>query len=361
MKAVVKVGTSSITSEAGELDDAALARLADELGAARAAGHVVVLVCSGAIAAGLPALGIHERPADLGALQAIAAVGQPRLMERVSALLADRGLVAGQVLLTPHDFGHRSQYLHARQTLACLLELGVVPVVNENDTVADDEIRYGDNDRLAALVSHLVGADVLVLLTDTHGLFTADPRLDRRASLIEEIVEVDAALEAVAGGAGSERGSGGMASKLAAAKIAAWSGVRVVIAAADTPGVLCRALDAEPVGTLVRPRETRLSSRKLWIAFALGAEGRVVVDAGARRALTDDHRSLLPAGVRDVVGRFDADDAVEVVADDGAAFAKGLVRYDSRTLRQVAGRRTGDLPEGAPHEVIHRDDLVVLA
>jgi glutamate 5-kinase len=362
VKAVVKVGTSSITSEAGELDEEALARLADELAAARAAGHVVVLVCSGAIAAGLPALGLRERPADLGALQAIAAVGQPRLMERVSALLAARGLVAGQVLLTPHDFGQRSQYLHARETLARLLDLGVVPVVNENDTVADDEIRYGDNDRLAALVSHLVGADMLVLLTDTHGLFTADPRLDEQASLIEEIVEVDAALEAVAGSAGSERGSGGMASKLAAAKIAAWSGVRAVIAAAGTPDVLCRALDAQPVGTLVRPRETRLSSRKLWIAFARGAAGRIVVDAGARRALTDDHRSLLPAGVRDVVGRFDADDAVEVVAgDDAAAFAKGLVRYDSGMLRQVAGRRTGDLPEGAPHEVIHRDDLVVLA
>ncbi len=281
-------------------------------------------------------------------------------MARLAAQFRDRGLVTGQVLLTPHDFGQRSQYLHARQTLACLLDLDVVPVVNENDTVADDEIRYGDNDRLAALVSHLVAADVLVLLTDTHGLFTADPRLDGEASLIEEILEVDAALEAVAGGAGSDRGSGGMASKLAAAKIAAWSGVRTVIAAADTPGVLRRAIEAEPVGTVVVPRATRLPSRKLWIAFARGAAGRVVVDAGARRALTADHRSLLPAGVRTVEGRFDADDAVEVVTDDGVAFAKGLVRYDSATLRQVAGRRTTDLPDGAPHEVIHRDDLVVL-
>ncbi len=360
MKAVVKIGTSSVTSESGALDSDALAKLGDEVAAARAAGHVVVLVCSGAIAAGLPALGLADRPADLGVLQAVAAVGQPRLMERLSALLAERGLVAGQVLLTPYDFGQRSQYLHARQTLACLLDLGAVPVVNENDTVADDEIRYGDNDRLAALVAQLVGADVLVLLTDTSGLFTADPRLDAEASLIEEIVEVDAALEAVAGGAGSARGSGGMASKLAAAKIASWSGVRAVIAAADTPGVVNAAIAAEPVGTSVRPRAARLSSRKLWIAFARAAAGRVVVDVGARRALAEDHRSLLPAGIHGVEGRFDVDDAVEVVAD-GVAFAKGLVRFDSETLRRVAGRRTESLPEGSPHEVIHRDDLVVLS
>jgi len=360
MRAVVKIGTSSVTSEGGELADAALGQLADEVAAARAAGHQVVLVCSGAIAAGLPALGFERRPSDIATLQAIAAVGQPRLMERVSALLAQRGLVAGQVLLTPHDFGQRSQYLHARHTLGCLLDLGVVPVVNENDTIADDEIRYGDNDLLAALVSHLVHADVLLLLTDTHGLFTADPRLDDGASLIEEVLEVDAALEAVAGGAGSTRGSGGMASKLAAAKIAAWSGVRAVISAAGTPGVVLDAIDGHPTGTLVHPRSTRLSSRKLWIAFALGAAGRVVVDAGARQALAHDHRSLLPAGVRAVEGRFEPDDAVEVVTDDGVAFAKGLVRYDSGALAQVAGRRTTDLPEGSPHEVIHRDDLVVL-
>jgi glutamate 5-kinase len=321
---------------------------------------VVVLVTSGAIAAGLPALGFTQRPTDVGTLQAVAAVGQPRLMERLGRLLGDRGLVAGQVLLTPFDFGHRSQYLHARETLRRLIDLGVVPVVNENDTVADDEIRYGDNDRLAALVSHLVGAEVLVMLTDTPGFFTSDPRLDRNASLIEEIVEVDAALEAMAGGAGTGRGSGGMASKLAAAKIAAWSGVRVVIAAARQRGVVIDAIDGRPVGTSVRPRRERLPSRKLWIAFALGASGRVVVDDGARRALCEDGRSLLPAGVRGVEGSFDAEHAVEVVSGDGRPFAKGLVRVSAETLRSIAGARTGDLPDGMPHEVIHRDDLVVL-
>jgi glutamate 5-kinase len=359
--AVVKVGTSSITAPTGELDDDAVVKLCGELAAARRDGHEIVLVCSGAIAAGLPALGFADRPADIGTLQAIAAVGQPRLMERIGAILAEEDLVAGQVLLTPHDFGHRSQYLHARETLRRLLDLGVVPVVNENDTVADDEIRYGDNDRLSALVSHLVGADVLVLLTDTAGLYTADPRLDEEASLIEEVAEVDAALEAVAGGAGSARGSGGMASKLAAAKIAAWSGVRVVIAAAGVPGVVADAIADRPVGTVVHPHRDRLSSRKLWIAFGRGAAGRVVVDGGARRALCDEGRSLLPAGVRGVEGRFDVEDAVEVVAEDGVPFAKGLVRYDSAGLQAAAGKRTGDLPAGAPHEVIHRDDLVVLA
>jgi glutamate 5-kinase len=358
--AVVKIGTSSVTSDNGELDDAALLKLCGEVATARARGHEVVLVCSGAIAAGLPALGFRTRPTDVGLLQAIAAVGQPRLMERIGAILGHHDLLAGQVLLTPHDFGMRSQYLHARDTLRRLLDLGVIPVVNENDTVADDEIRYGDNDRLAALVSHLVQADVLVLLTDTSGLFTADPRLDAEASLIEEIVEVDAALEAVAGGTGTARGSGGMASKLAAAKIAAWSGVRVVIAGADVPDVVIDAIEGRAVGTAIRPKPERLPSRKLWIAFARGATGRIVVDDGARRALCSENRSLLPAGVREVEGTFDADDAVEIVAADGRPFAKGLVRYSAATLRVAAGRHTADLPEGSPHEVVHRDDLVVL-
>jgi len=358
--AVVKVGTSSITRESGDLDDAALLKLCADVAAARAAGNQVVLVLSGAIAAGMPALGLHHRPTDLGTLQAIAAVGQPRLLERVNAILSMHDVVAGQVLLTPYDFIHRSQYLHARETLRRLLDMGVLPVVNENDTIADDEIRYGDNDRLAALVSHLLRADVLVMLTDTEGVFTADPRRTGDASLIEEIVEVDAALESVVGGAGTARGSGGMASKLAAAKIAAWSGVRAVIAAANAPDVVAQAIAGRPVGTSFAARSARLPSRKLWIAFAQGAAGRVVVDDGARVALIDRGRSLLPAGVRKVEGDFDADAAVEVVDERGRAFAKGLSRYSSAALRSVAGRRTADLPETSPHEVIHRDDLVVL-
>jgi len=359
---VVKIGSSSLTDERGAIDEGAVARVCAEIAATRATGRPVVAVTSGAIAAGLPVLGLSDRrPTDPVTLQAVSAVGQGRLMMVWDRHLASHGLVGGQVLLAPLDFAVRDQYLHARATLGRLLDLGVVPVVNENDAVADDEIRFGDNDRIAALVAHLVGADLLVLLTDIAGLLTADPRLDASASLIEEIVEVDHDMEALAGGAGTARGSGGMATKLAAAKIAAWSGVRTVIAAADRQGVVADAVAGAPgVGTVVRPRDRILPARKLWIAFAVGSSGTVVVDAGARRALEADGRSLLAAGVVGSEGRFIPGDAVEVADDVGSVFAKGIVTVGAPTLRKVAGVRISDLPEGTPPEVIHRDDLVVL-
>lgn len=360
---VAKIGSSSITDAEGSIREEAVAAFCREVASVRAAGHSIVAVTSGAIAAGLPALGLggDKRPRDATTLQAVSAVGQSRLMRVYDRLLGDLDLVSGQVLLAPLDFGVRQQYLHARGTIRRLLELGVVPVVNENDAIADDEIRFGDNDRLAALVAHLVDADLLVLLTDTPGLLTADPRLDPSASLIEEIVEIDHTLEAMAGGAGSARGSGGMASKIAAAKIAAWSGVRAVIAGADREGVLSAVMSGEPgVGTVVHPRDKRLPARKLWIAFAIGASGVVTVDEGARRALCERNRSLLPAGIIAVSGRFAPDDAVELAGPDGKVFAKGLVKVTADTLASVAGRRTADLPDGVPHEVVHRDDLVVL-
>jgi len=359
---VVKIGTSSLTDPLGQIDRAAVEKLCAEVAGLRGGGHQVVIVTSAAISAGLPALGLSgARPSDLATLQAVAAVGQSRLMRVYDDVLAAHGLVGGQVLLAPLDFGHRKQYLHARQTLTRLLALGVVPVVNENDAVADDEIRFGDNDRLAALVAHLVNADVLVLLTDTAGVLTADPRLDEDASLIEEIIEVDHELERVAGTAGSVRGSGGMASKLAAAKIAAWSGVRAVIAAASRPGVVSGAVAGEPgVGTVVRSHDRRLPARKLWIAFALPSSGTVVVDDGARRALTERNVSLLPAGVVGVEGSFDAEDAVEVADPAGRVFAKGLSSHAAARVKEWAGRRTADLPPDVPHEVIHRDNLIVL-
>ena len=362
MIVVAKVGTSSITDVHSEIDLAAIDKLCAEVATLRGQHHRVAVVTSGAIAAGLPALGLSgARPVDLATLQAISAVGQSRLMRVYDDALARHGLVGGQVLLAPLDFVHRSQYLHARGTLTRLLDLGVVPVVNENDAVADDEIRFGDNDRLAALVAHLVNADVLVLLTDTPGVLTADPRLDEEASLIEEIVEVDHELERVAGAAGSVRGSGGMASKLAAAKMAAWSGVRTVIAAADRPAVLVAAVSGEVgAGTVVRPHDRKLSARKLWIGFAVASSGTVVVDDGARRALVERRTSLLPAGVVEVQGDFDAEDAVELAVPSGKVFAKGLVRYAANVLKGVAGSKTSELPDGLPHEVVHRDDLVVL-
>jgi len=357
---VVKVGTSSITSENGTIDRAAIDKLCGEVAGLRSSGHRVIVVTSGAIAAGLPALSM-SRPADLATLQAIAAVGQSRLMRVYDEVLASYDIVGGQVLLAPLDFVHRAQYLHARQTVLRLLELGVVPIVNENDAIADDEIRFGDNDRLAALVAHLVTADMLILLTDTAGMLTADPRLHADASLIEEIVEIDHELERLAGGTGTVRGSGGMASKLAAAKIAAWSGVPAVIAAATRPGVLAAALAGEAgAGTLVRPRDRRLPARKLWIAFAVAASGTLTVDEGARAALIERNTSLLPAGVTGVTGVFSADDAVEIAGPDGKIFAKGLVRHASTRVAEWAGRRSSELPPDVPREIVHRDDLVVL-
>ncbi len=337
-------------------------KLCGEVADLRRLSHQVVVVSSGAIAAGRPALGLSpSKAADLATLQAISAVGQSRLMRVYDDALGAHGLLAGQVLLAPLDFVHRKQYLHARQTVTRLLQLGVVPVVNENDAVADDEIRFGDNDRLAALVANLVGAEVLVVLTDTPGLLTADPRLVQDASLVEEVLAVDQALEKMAGGAGTPRGSGGMASKLAAAKMAAWSGVRVVIGAASRPGVLAGAVAGDPsVGTVVRAHDRRLPARKLWIAFAVGVSGRVVVDEGARVAVVERNRSLLPAGVVAVEGAFEAEDAVEIADPSGEVLAKGLVRHPSRRVEEWAGKRSADLPPDLPHEVVHRDDLVVL-
>ncbi|HYA67897.1 MAG TPA: glutamate 5-kinase [Acidimicrobiales bacterium] len=357
---VVKIGSSSITDVDG-IDVASIDKVCDEVAGLNQAGHSVVIVTSGAIAAGWSALGGGPRPTDMAVLQALSAVGQHRLMRVYDDAFAHRGLTVGQVLLAPLDFVHRQQYLHARQTLARLLELGVVPIVNENDATSDDEIRFGDNDRLAALVAHLVSADLLVMLTDTAGLLTADPRTDAEALLIEEVVEVDHELEAVAGGAGSEAGSGGMASKLAAAKIAAWSGVQSVIADAARPGVLDAVLaGGAGVGTVFRPRSRRLPARKLWIAFAVRAAGTLVVDAGARLALVEGEASLLPAGVVGVSGQFDVDDAVEIAGPDGVVFAKGLVRQPSDRIGSLAGRRSPDLPDGVSLEVVHRDDLVIL-
>jgi glutamate 5-kinase len=361
---VVKIGSSSVTTSGGEVDTAVMGRLCREIAGLRAGGETVVVVSSGAIATGWAALGRDGPPiGEPAQLQALSALGQPKLMHSWGQALGVQGLAAGQVLLTPTDLMHRQQYLHARGTLSHLVALGVVPVVNENDAVADEEIRFGDNDRLAALVAHLVDARLLVLLTDAAGLLTADPRRAEAGSLIEEVVEIDHQLEALAGGPGSAVGSGGMASKLAAAKIATWSGVRTVIADAGRVGVLAGAVaGTRGVGTVFRPRprSRRLPARKLWIAFARGASGTLVVDAGARRALEQAGRSLLPAGVVRAKGTFRSGDAVEIEGPEGRVFAKGLVRYGSRDAPRWLGRRRHDLPDELPDEVVHRDDLVLL-
>ncbi len=357
---VAKIGSSSLTDERGVIDLGAVVKLCREVVDLRTAGHRVVVVTSGAVSAGVATLGLTSRPTDLPTLQALSAAGQSRLMQVYNDILDHYGLVGAQVLLDAKSFVDRRQYLHARQTLTRLLELGCVPLVNENDAVAPDVLRFGDNDRIAALVSHLVSADLMVLLTDTPGLYTADPRVDPSATLIVEVAADDPVL-AQAGGSGSVRGSGGMASKLAAARIASWSGVQAVIAKASRPDVLADAVAGKlDVGTTFRAHDRRLSARKLWIAFATGPAGTVVVDEGARRALLERGTSLLPAGVRVVNGTFDEGDAVDVAGPAGDVFARGMVAMDASVLRQIAGHRTADLPPDVRHEAIHRDDLVML-
>ena len=348
---VVKVGSSSVTGHDGLPNTDLLMALAGELESLRADGWEAVVVSSGAVAAGWATIGGGEdRPTDVAVLQAVSAVGQHRLMSTWASAFEAQGRTVGQVLLAPHDFTDRRQYLHARQTFSTLLSLGVVPVVNENDAVADDEIRFGDNDRLAALVSHLVGADRLVMLTDAPGLLTADPRLDQEASLIEIVTEVDASLEAVAGGT-TGVGSGGMASKLAAARIASFSGVEAVIADARLEGVLTL-IDANPrtVGTTFVARQHDLSARRLWIAFAVAPAAHLRVDAGAQAALVDRGGSLLAAGVSEVTGAFLEGDAVEIHGSDGSLVGKGLARCSAEELEAGVGSLV----------VVHRDDLVLL-
>lgn len=344
---VVKVGTSSLTTEAGALRTDLIASLAGQIAELNRSGVAVVWVASGAIAVGLGRCGL-TRPQEPDILQAASALGQVVLASGLIDALGDHEVLGGQILLTSDALADRRSYLHARTTLEALFRLGAVPVVNENDAVASDEIRFGDNDRLAALVAHLVGAERLLLLTDQPGVFAQDPRRHPGADLIEELTPEAAAAVAL-GGAGTARGSGGMSSKVQAAEIAARSGADCLIASAERAEVIVDAARGRPlVATVVRRRRRREPARRLWIAYAATPHGRLVVDDGARDALLARGASLLAVGVVDVVGEFLAGSVVEVADRAGRLVAKGVVRVDSRDVR-----RTRD-------EVIHRDDLAVL-
>lgn len=360
MRVVAKIGTASVTDDHGHISTAAIAKLVDEVAGLRRDGHEVLVVSSGAVAAGVAALGLAARPADMRTLQAVSAVGQGRLVQAYDSEFARHDLVGAQLLVDPYDFVERSQYLHLRVTIDRLLELGVVPIVNENDAIANDELRYGDNDRIAALIANSVRADVLVLLTDMDGVYTSDPRRDADAELVQLVADDDALVAISAGAGGSGRGSGGMASKLTAARMASWSGIRCVIARASQPGVLAGAASDELVGTTFAPHDRVMSARKLWIAFAADVSGAISVDEGARRALVERPNSLLPAGVTGADGAFDPGQVVDVVDHDGQRFARGRVSISAADLRSVLGRKTRDLPVGMPNAVVHRDDLVVL-
>lgn len=351
---VVKVGSSSIAARGGGLDDAALSRIVDQVESSWQAGHPTVLVSSGAVACGLPALGLDKRPTEMVGLQVAAAVGQGRLLARYTAEFGERGRIAGQVLLTKVAFNDREQYLYARQALRGMLESGIVPVVNENDTVAIEELRLGDNDRLAAMVAQLVSAGLLILLTDTDGLLTSDPRTTDDAELVSAVRHTDQLLDRLAAGKKGPLGSGGIATKVAAARMAAWSGIPTVIGRATDPDVVLDAIRGVEVGTWVAPRERRLPARKLWIAFGQPAQASVVIDAGAVEALVVGGRSLLPVGVTGVNGRFEAGTTVEIHAPDGSMIGKGITRIGSAEALALMGHRSNGV------ELIHRDDLVVL-
>jgi glutamate 5-kinase len=353
MRVVAKIGTASITDAKGAIERSAIAKLCDEVGDLRKQGHEVIVVSSGAVAAGVAAVGLSERPADMPTLQAISAAGQSRLVQAYNQELGRHGLVGAQLLVSSMDFVTRNQYLHLRSTMNRLLELGCVPIVNENDAIANDELRYGDNDRIAAMIANSVNADVLVLLTDMDGVFTADPRTVSSATLVPLVRVGDPLLSITADASGSGRGSGGMASKLVAARMASSSGIRSVIARASRKGVLSGSVSDELVGTTFEAHDRTLSARKLWIAFAAEPAGTVFVDSGARTALTDRPTSLLPAGVTSAVGEFDAGQVVEI-SDGDAVFARGLASMGSVELANATG------VSGVGH-VVHRDDLVLLA
>ena len=354
---VVKIGSSSLTTAGGLIDDTAIDRVVSQIADLRRVGHPSVLVSSGAVAAGLPSLGVSDRPTDMPGLQAAAAVGQSKLIERYAGAFAAHDLVVGQVLLTRDVLANREPHLHARAAFDRLLSLGVVPIVNENDTVVVEELRFGDNDRLAAIVSHLVGAGLLVILTDTPGLYAHDPRLVAEPELLGAVRHTDEFLDELrlASEAGSF-GSGGVATKVAAARMAAYSGIPTVVTAANDPGAVRRAVAGEDVGTWVEPRSSALAARKLWIAFSLRTEGVLTVDAGAAGAIADDSRSLLAAGVTQVDGEFARGSAVEIRDPTGRLIGKGLAGLASGTLRGALGEHTS-VAGGA---AVHRDDLIVL-
>jgi glutamate 5-kinase len=358
---VIKLGSSLVADERGEVRADVLGRICDELGELHRAGRAIIVVTSGAIARGMGVMALPLRPRAMDELQAASAVGQGKLYQVYDELLRARGVPTAQVLLTFFDMSARTHYLNARQTLRKLLEWRVVPVINENDTTTTDEISFGNNDFLAAQVAILLGAELLLLLTDAEGVFTADPRSNPTARLVPEVTEFEALGELDIGHATSPLGSGGMRSKVVAAEMATAAGIPTVIASGLNPGTVLTAAAGEQIGTRFAARESRYSSFKLWLKYAKPARGRVLVDAGAARALREGGTSLLPVGVVDVSGDFDAGDAVEV-AHDGESVGKGISNYSAAELRTVRGLKSADVRELLPRasdEAVHRDYFVL--
>jgi glutamate 5-kinase len=360
---VVKVGSSLVTDEGRGLDEGAIGEWCRQLAALSRAGREVVMVSSGAIAEGMKRLGWSTRPREVHELQAAAAVGQMGLAQMYETKLRENGLGSAQVLLTHSDLADRERYLNARSTLLTLLKLGVLPVINENDTVVNDEIKFGDNDTLGALVANLVEADALVILTDQKGLYTADPRKDPSASFVHEARAGDPALEVMAGGAGSSIGRGGMITKILAARRAAGSGASTVIAWGREPDVLIRLCEGEAIGTLLIARTPKQQARKQWMADHLQLRGAVAVDDGAARKLMQEGKSLLPIGMTSVTGDFARGDVIAVRDSNGLEIARGLANYASAEARLLCRKPSTEfealLGYAAEPEMVHRDNLVL--
>lgn len=360
---VVKVGSSLVTNEGRGLDSVAIGQWCEQLAALVKDGREVIMVSSGAIAEGMKRLGWATRPKAIHELQAAAAVGQMGLVQVYETKLRENGIGSAQVLLTHADLADRERYLNARSTLLALLQLGVVPVINENDTVVNDEIKFGDNDTLGALVANLVEADALVILTDQRGLYTADPRKDPAAQFVHEAKAGDAALEAMAGGAGSSIGKGGMITKILAAKRAAGSGASTVIAWGREPQALVRLTRGEPIGTLLVAQTQKMQARKQWMADHLQMRGSVTVDAGAVGKVRDEGKSLLPIGMTAVQGEFSRGDVIAIRDPGGAEIARGLANYSSAEARMICRKASSEFEKllgytGEP-EMVHRTNLVL--
>jgi glutamate 5-kinase len=361
---VVKVGSSLVTDQGQGLDHAALARWAAQIAQLRRMGREVALVSSGSIAEGMRRLGWKKRPHAVHNLQAAAAVGQMGLVQGYETCFRELGLITSQILLTHDDLSDRKRYLNARSTLRTLLALGVIPVINENDTVAIDEIRFGDNDTLGALVTNLIEADALIILTDQSGLYSSDPRVDAGATLVSRAEAADPALEKMAGGAGSHIGLGGMLTKVLAAQRAARSGAHTVIASGHEADVLVRLARGECIGTLLEAPKATLAARKQWLADHLQVRGRLSLDSGAVKALTVDGKSLLPIGVQNLTGEFERGEVVSCCNESGLEIARGLVNYNAAETRRILRTPSGEIEAKLGYvdepELIHRDNLVLL-
>jgi glutamate 5-kinase len=361
---VVKIGSGVLTNEENGIEPSFLQGLAAQIAELRSLGKEVVIVSSGAVAAGRQALGLPDRPRTLPQKQAAAAVGQSRLMRAYEEAFSGFELKVAQILLTRDDLANRRRFQNARGTLDVLLSCGIIPVINENDTVVVDELKFGDNDNLSALVTNLVEAQLLLIMTDIDGLYTADPRTDPSAMLIPQVRAITREMERGAGGSGSSVGTGGMATKLAAAKKVVKSGVAAIVFAGKVSGNLGRVMAGEEVGTLFLPAGESLNRRKHWIAFTLRPAGCIHVDAGAREVLAKHGKSLLPSGIARVEGRFDRGACVKIVAPDGTEFARGIVDYSSQEIELIRRHQSSEieliLGFRYGDDVIHRDNLVLL-